>query len=599
MLSPFLITAQQVSDFENVEELGSKSFWAKYVKGLFSDFTDLGDPFVLNGGLGLNARTYNAWGTDNRQPPFYWILNANANISIYKLNIPFSALISLNQLEVTKPQAPGLPPVKDNVTNRFNRIGFSPYYKWLKLHAGHRNMTFSQFTLSNLTYLGGGVELNPGNIRLAAMYGRLAKAEPQDLSLLEPNLPVFQRMGWGVKLGYGSESEFIDFMIFNGWDDENSIPEPIPQEVFVNENLVIGIKAQKTFFEKFSLMVDYANSALTPDISDAPAANQFPHPAFLLDGRQNTIYSNALETSVDYAGQGYNLGLKYRRIDPDYKSLGAYFFNNDIEDIAGNASWSLFNQAVQIAVSAGVQQDNLDNSKASTLTRFIGSGNINYTKDKFNLGLNYSNYSSDIEFVFDLELDSLNVVVVTQDLGANASYAIEGESGNQHTFTLATAVQSVVDDMEDPQQSAESKMFNANLGYVYTLSETGWNFTANANYNQNQLAQMDVNRWGLGGGVSKSFLENKLNLGLNVNYFKASVETITNIENATLNLRLRMNYKISDPLSLNLNYSLMNRQKSDDTGNEESITEVIGTLGVRYNFAWQPEFKKDKKPPGD
>ena len=287
------------------------------------------------------------------------------------------------------------------------------------------------------------------------------------------------------------------------------------------------------------------------------------------------------------------MGVKYRRIDPDYTSLGAYFFNNDIEDIAGNASWSMFNQSVQISASAGIQKDNLDNSKSSTLTRFIGSGNINYTKDNFNLGLNYSNYSSDIEFVLDPELDSLNVVVVTQDLGANASYSIESEGGNQHTFTLATSVQNVADDIEDPQQSAESQMFNANFVYVYTLTESGWNFNANTNYNQNQLAQMEVSRWGIGGGVSKSFLENKLNFGFNVNYFKATVETITNIENSTLNLRLRTNYKISDAIALNLNYSLMNRRKSDDLGTDESFAEAIGTFGLRYNFAWQPQFKKD------
>ncbi len=581
----------QLDEFENVEDVANPGFFKTYFKGLFKDFTDLGDPLSVNGGIGLNARTYNAWGTDNRQPPFYWILNANLNIQIYKINLPLSALISINRTEFTPPSLPGIPPVKENITNRFNRIGISPYYKWIKLHAGHRNMDFSQFTLANLTYLGGGVELTPGNVRFSTMYGRLAQAEPRDLSLLEPNLEVFERLGWGVKLGYGSNEEYIDLMLFRAWDDLNSIPDANPQLAFANENLVMGIKAQKTLFDKVRLSVDYGNSALNTNSADAlTGSNQFPRPSFLFEERTNTAYSNALDATVDYEGSGYNIGLKYRRIDPNYRSLGAYFFDNDIEDYTANASWSMFQQQVQISGSAGLQRDNLDDSKPSTLTRFIGSTNINYTKDKFNLGLTYSNYSSDIAYVLDQELDSLNVVVVTQDAGFNASYTFSDKSESQHTFTFAANLQDVTDDIADGQQSAASQMLNMNLVYAYSLPES-WRFNANWNYNQNMLAMMDMKRWGAGVGASRTFLENKLNAGMNLNYFRTTVETLTNIRNQTLNFRLRASYRINKAHSLNVNFNLLNRRKSDDTGTDDAFSEGIGNLGYRYNFSWQPKKK--------
>ena len=588
------IFSQELSDFEDVDAVGKKGFFKDYFKGLFTDFTDFGDPFQLSAGIGLNARFYNANGIDNRQEPFYWILNVNTNIQIYRLNIPFTALISINRKELTlpNPNLPNLPNIKQRVNQKFNRVGFSPHYKWIKLHAGHRNMSFSQFTLDNLTYLGGGVELTPGNIRVAAMYGNLARAEPIDRSLLEPNLPIFSRKGWGLKLGYGSEEEFVDLMLFKASDNINSIEFIDSPEVFANDNIVIGLKAQKTFLEKFQLAVDYATSALTPDLSEInEPGTQFPIPSFLIEERANTSYKHALETSLDYAGSGINLGIAYRRIDPNYKSLGTYFFDNDIQDLTARAGFGLLEQSLQVNGSIGIQSDNLDDSKVSTLTRFIGSADVNYTKDNWTMGLTFSNYSSDIEYILNRELDSLNVVVVTRDLGVNIAYTHTDKGENRHTVTLMGNAQTVSDDVASIENSAASNMYNANLVYVMAL-KSKWNFNFLWNYNQNELAEMEVNRWGIGGGVSKSFLENKLNLGLNLNYFKATVSTISNLTNKTTNLRFRGNYRIGENMSLNLNYTLMNRKKNT-AGNITDFTESIGNFGFRYNFSYKPKEKSD------
>lgn len=585
----------QIEDFENLEEVADTGFFKRYVTNKVKSFWDGyfgGDPFAMNGGIGINTRMYAANGIENRQSPFFWTINANVNFNIYKFQVPFSALVSVNQFEITAPNPnPQLPPLRQNLTNRFNRIGASPYYKWVKLHGGHRSMNFSEYTMSNLVYLGGGVDLTPNNWRVSAMYGRLAQAEPLDLSLITPNVPVFQRLGWGSKIGYGTNDQFIDVMIFKAWDDPNSIPTTDPQEVFPNENMVIGIKGQKTLFEKFRLGVDFGRSALSPDLNDATMGNA-PFPFVFIEQRENTTYKNAFNTSFDYQGQGFVLGLKYRRIDPDYKSLGAYFFNNDIEDMTANTSFSLFEQKVQVAGSLGLQRDNLSQTKPSTLTRVIGSTNINYTKDAFNLGLNYSNYSSDVSYVLDQDLDSLNVVIVTQDLGFNGSYSIADTSGLQHTFTLAANFQDVTDDIQDATASATSQMFNANFVYSLTLP-SGWGINTNLNYNQNALSNTQTQRYGFGGGVSKNFLEGKINTQFNLNYFKTNIAT-GNLSNSTLNTRLGFNYNISEAHSLNANVTLMNRNRTLAAGGNEQFTETIGNVGYRFNFGWQPFAEQEK-----
>lgn len=590
------ITQAQFDEFENIEEVADTGFVKEYIKEKAKGFWDGyfgGDPFAMTGGIGINTRIYNAYGIENRQSPFFWTINANVNFSIYKFNVPFSALISVNQFELTAPNPdPQLPDLRQNLTNRFNRIGASPYYKWVKLHGGHRSMNFSEYTMSNLVYLGGGVDLTPGNLRVSAMYGRLAQAEPLNLSLITPNVPIFQRMGWGTKIGYGDENNFLDVMVFKAWDDPNSISIANPQTVFPNENMVFGIKGQKTLFEKFRLGLDFGRTALTADLTDQTTGNtEFPF--YFINERQNTTYKNALNTTFDYQGKGFIVGVKYRRIDPNYKSLGAYFFNNDIEDYTVNTSFGLFKETVQFSGSFGIQRDNLEQTKQSTLSRAIGAANLNYSKDAFNVGFNYSNYSSDIEYVLDPELDSLNVVIVTQDLGVNGSYTISDTSGLSHTFTLTANFQNVTDDIQDATASSASEMFNANFVYALSLP-SGWGINTNLNYNQNALSNVQTQRWGFGGGVSKNFLEGKINTNLNLNYFKTDITT-NNLSNSTLNTRLGFNYNVNKSHSLNINTAVMFRGKTDATGTTENFTEVIGNIGYRFNFGWHPYKDKEKK----
>ncbi len=586
----------QLEDFEDIEAVGKEGFFKNYVSGMFKGFTDFGDPFLMNGGIGLNMRSYSAFGADPRQDPFFYSLNANANIRVYKLNLPFSLMVSAKNTESAYPNIKELIRAFrnnaenkiENQKNRFIRFGVSPRYKWIKLHLGHRSMNFSQFTLANLNFLGAGMELTPGNLRISAMYGRLAKAEPLDLSLVTPNIPVFERLGWGMKVGYGTSEEYIDLSLFKAKDDQSSIqfPGDGSNQVAPQENLVIGINAQKTFFENFNWKVEYASSALSPNSADEGASNKFPHPGFLFDAKQTTEYKNALESSLNFQAKIFTVGIAYKRIDPNYRSLGAYFFNNDIEDYTGNLSFGLLKNAVNVNLSGGVQSNNLDNSQASTMTRFIGTANIAYTLNSFNLGLNYTNNSSDIAYLLDPELDSLNVIIVTQDAGLNASYSFQDQSNNQHVLTGTVNAQMVTDEVTDPMASSASQMLVGNLVYNYSLAESKWKFSIKANYNQNELAQMIMRRYGGGLGITKGFLEGKINSGFDLNYFLMTNE---NTEDQTnLNGQFRLSYKISDNQNLNMNWNLLSTKK----GSAASFSELTGTLGYQYNFSINPSQKK-------
>ena len=589
--------AQQLPNVEQAEDLdavGKKGFFKDYIKGMFSGFTDFGEPFDVSGGLGINMRSYSALGISPRQDPFFYSVNANANVRIYKLNAPFSIMISAKNKDAAYPNpAEFIKAFKNNVAaqkQRFVRFGTSPRYKWIKTHFGHRSMNFSQYSMSNLVFLGAGTELTPGKLRFSAMYGQLAKAVPVDLSLVQPNIPKFQRKGWGMKMGYGTPENFVEAIVFQAKDDPNSIflSDTLPAQVSPQQNQVLGLVAQKMFFKKFKFKADIGASALSANSADAPATTQFPHLGFLFQGRQTTSYKMAFESSLDYQAKLYTLGLKFKRVDPDYKTLGAYFFNSDIEDWTINLSTSMLQGQLTLNGSGGVQHNNLDGKKPNRLTRGIGSFDLAYNKGSLSLTANYGNNSSNVAYLLNPQDPILNVIIVTNDVGFSATYSMQDSSKNQHVFNLTGNTQLVTDDVEDPTTSSLSKMYVANLVYTLALAAGKWSLSAKANYNQNSLSSQLINRYGAGFGIAKSLFDGKITTGLDYNYFYTITKNVGNNNNATAALRLNWNVSESNTIAMNWNY--LQTQKTGG-GVTDKFREVIGTLAYQYTF-----MRKPKKP---
>ncbi len=586
----------QLGNLEDVDAATKKGFFKTYFSDLFKDFKDSGDPFALTGGVGLNLRSYSiSEGQVLRQDPFFYALNANLNVRIYKLNLPVSLLVTAKNTSSSFPSFRELIDAFrrdiEAKRDRFVRLGMSPHYKWIKLHLGHRTMSFSKFTLSNLVFYGAGVELTPGKWRVAAMSGRLAKAEPIDLSLATPNIPVYERFGWGTKIGYGDKDQFIDFILFKARDDVNSIfIDPLNTvQVAPEENMTLGINIQKRFFEHLRFRAEFGLSTISPNALDAEGGSGIFLPRFMYQERITTEEHMALDLSVDYEAEKFTAGVQFKRIDPNYRSFGAFFFNNDVVDLLGRVRFTMLKGAMNVGLSGGVQSNNLDLSKPSTTRRLIYAGDVSYTKKAFTASIDYSNNTTDVGYVLNPDLDSLNAVIVTQSSGMTLSYSIPDQSQNQHVFVLTTHLQNVGDDIDNPLQSNTSQMILGNFTYNYALSESKWRFSARANYNQNELSEMRINRLGFGLGVSKSLLGNKINVGLDVNFFNNSNEAGGSGTN--LNSQLRGSYRISKSLNSSLQWNLL----SINNDNSDPFTESIGNLGFQYNFNIRPAANNRKE----
>lgn len=581
----------QLNSFENLEQYGESGFFKNSLKGFFKDFADFGDPFQLGGGIGIGLRSYDAFGGPLRQDPFFYSVNAHVNVRIYQIDLPVSVIMTAKNTNSSYPNFSDLKEsLKQNLrdkANSFTRIGMSPYYKWAKLHLGHRAMNFSKYTMSNLNFFGVGMELNPEKVRIAAMYGRLAKAEPIDLSLTTPNLPVYQRIGWAAKLGYGDDKASADITLFTARDDENSIqiPANYPEQVTPEANLALGVTLQKLFFDMIRIKVDYGNSTLSPNALDADAPGK-SITDFLIKKKNTTYNANAIEGSIAYEGKTFNAGVMANRVDSDYKTLGTYFFNRDIMDVSGFTQFGLLEGKLNTSLKAGIQSNNLNKSLPTTNKRFIYDAQLAYAVEKVSAAFNYSNNTSRVNYLLNQNLDSLNAVIVTRDMGLNVQYKLPAKGEISHSISATGNIQDVSDDIEKPSRTLTSKVLLGSLAYMLRLP-TDWNFSLRGNYTQNEISGLQTDRIGYGFGVKKAFFENKLSLGLDANMYNNKNALGQKSKNAMGQFMLA--YQLFKGMGINLQWGLLNTTSATTP----SFTESTGNLNLQYQFNYVPK-KKDK-----
>jgi hypothetical protein len=541
------------------------------------------NPVKVTGGVSLNQIFYTARGIDNRRDPYTYYASGNVNFSLYGWNVPLSFSLSNRNTSFQQP---------------FNQYSVHPTYKWITGHAGYCSMSYSPYTVNGHIFLGGAVDLAPeGNWKFSALYGRFLKAvQPEtDTAGIITNTPSFKRMGYGLKTSYNKDGNFVDLIVFHAKDQVGSIVDiPDSLGILPQENLVVSLGAGKTFFEHFLLKGEIASSALSRDIraEEGERAHPLSYIGFLYTPRLSSSYYKAFKTSLTYQQDAYSLGVAYERIDPQYRTLGAYYFNNDLESITANGSAALWQGKMNVAVSAGTQRDNLDKSKISTMRRMVGSVNVNYIPNqKLNLSASYSNFQTytnirskfvDINQLTPYDnLDTLNYTQIAQNITATATYALSNSKERRQSISLNANVQDAADKQGEVTQNSGSQFYNLNLAYMYNMVPQNLTVSVAFNGNVNDSPAITTKTLGPTASVSKSFFDRKLRATLSSSYNN----TYTNSQRVStiLNGRVNGSYTILKKHNLNLSLVAVNRHSDRETS-AQSFTEFTGTLGYSYAF---------------
>lgn len=521
----------------------------------------------LSGGLNAYAGLYQASGIDARNQTTPFGLSGSLNVILPGgISLPFSMVLGNQGASFRQP---------------FNQFGVSPTYKWAMVHAGYRNVQFSPFTLAGHTFLGGGFEINPGKLRLGAVYGRFNKAISTDLANPDQALPSFKRTGYAVKLGYGTASNYVDLNLLNAADDQNSIT---PNEsIAPARNTVIGLTSRFTLVKKVSFELDAAGSAYTRDTRAQliPLEQGSLLKAFtiFMPAQLSTQLTTALQTAVGYQDKVFGLKLQYKRIDPNFQTMGAYYFQSDIVSYTVAPSFNLMNSKLRIMGSLGIQKDNLAQNKNAQTGRTVGSAVLSFNPSTaFGIDLQFSNYGISQQAGLRPIIDTLRLAQNNLSLMGNLRYNLQNESVS-HLFTLTATHQQLSDLNQNTAEFTQNQNQNVNLSYFFTQLESGFGANATASYTQTFLPQNQTVRfYGPTVGVNHTLLDKKLNVSASGSYlFNQQLGQNGQVINGSANASYQLGKRQS--LSLQLGYLNSNTGQPD-----QKFNELRGSLGYGISF---------------
>lgn len=491
----------------------------------------------MSGSLSFNTISYMANGTAARRDPFNWYANSNLTLNVFGLDVPFSFSYTNARLSYTQP---------------FNRIRFSPKYKWVKTHIGTSNMNFSSYTLAGHQFKGYGLELTPKKWRFMAMYGTLKEPVPYpDARSGSTNTTAsFKRVGYGFKGGYESNGEVIEAIFFRAKDDPLSIPFiPVGGLITPKENVVLGISGKKKIGKRVFIDMEYAISGLTADLRSDTAkmiAKNYSLLARYIKTRNTTRFYDAANFGVGYTGNTYAIQLKYERVAPEYQTLGAYYFNSDLENYTIMPSFRLFAGKVNFSGNLGLQRDNLDGQKTATSKRFVGNMNVNIIpNEQWNLAGTYSNFSSytnvrpQADPFYQNTFDTLNFYQVNQTFNSMVGYNF-GNRQYRHMLMLNASFQRANDQASETGRKSLSDFYSGNFTWTTSITEKNINISSGFSYNKNTAAGTNSVFMGptfsLNNDLFKKLIKNTVSLAYN----KSMSNGIVN--NDLLNLRWSLQF---------------------------------------------------------
>jgi hypothetical protein len=557
------------------------------VVGLAQNLESIGEtsPVKFTGGLSVNQIFYAADEISNRRDPYNYFLGANVNIDIYGLSLPFSFTYSNQESSFRQP---------------FNQFSLSPTYKWVTGHFGYTSMNFSPYSLNGHIFEGAGLDLKPSDLwEINVMYGRLQRAVQPDTSQQDEVLPVYKRRGYGLKVKYGTSSDFIALSLFRSMDDIGSLSNiDEASGVLPEENLVTSINFSKQLIKKISIKGAYAISMLTRDLQSPEAPSSDGLANLLYNYRTSTSIYDAYNAEINFTEKKYGFGLRYEKVGADYETHGAYYFNNNFNNLTFQSNFKLLRGRANTQVRFGVQSDNIHDNKMSATQRWVGSVNFNYRPtNTTELSADYSNFTTytnvdrsflDLSYLSPYDrLDTLNYSQVAQQANLMVNHKIGKSTEVQKGLMFRINFMESHDTQAQITQLESSIFYTVSGGYRQSVKATNFSFNALLNLQYNNYVTNQTVVLGPSIMLSKLFFERSLRTtaGLAYNHVKnTSFEDseAPNSDGRTFNMRLGANYKLAKQHAFNL--SLITVSRSKNVPEKTQNLEFTGTLGYNFNF---------------
>lgn len=531
------------------------------------------DPIRVSGTLSASWAGSDAKDRPPSRESSSWILQGSPTVTLYGVVLPFRFTYTEKDRDFRQP---------------LNRIGVSPYYEWATVHLGYRNLSWSPYSLAGHTVLGGGVELSPRGLRTGWISGRLRRAVDAD-STAEAGViqPVFRRDVTAFRFGWGAEMADVDLVLLTAQDDAGSLDAAsLPPTLRPAENGVVSVSAGVRLHERLSARVELAQSAYTDDWDTPDEGDLKKSLLGLLGGSMkkhaSTVEAQAVEASVTWSETVGGLGVRWRRIDPGYRSMGAYYFHDDVENLTFEPELRLADGRVRVSGSLGLQHDNVDEGKAVRTDRTIGSAALELAPgSRYRANATFSNYDID-QKAGTSPIDSSGAVVsqTTREVGLTQVVTLPGRTYS-HNAVLTLNRQNL-DDRSSLTGLLDNSYTSTMIAATYALSVTPLGVTGTLGFSRGRfdLAAGETIAQGPQLGLSKSFLHGRANAGFTASLRSTSLDGDEQLRTTTLLANASAQPARRHRIHLRVSYQDNEAKSAGASSSRETRSEV----GYAYTF---------------
>lgn len=516
-------------------------------------------PFNIRGNLFANHIFSNNTRVGAARSSFN--IGGNVALKLYGVSVPIKFAFRNSNLSL------------ENSLN-LSRFGLSPTYKGVTVHGGYRSMSLHKFLYAGQTFLGGGVEFKTSKFEVKILKGKLqnfitAIAVDQ---VDEGTLESYDRDILAGNIGMRAKSIDVVATLMKIKDAPDSfvLPDSVRRLNPAKENLGLGLEANFRIGRYLNLENQVAISGFTNDVR---VGDQLVDPQLVSDlesfitVNNSSRYAMALESRLMAKVKNVNLGLNYKRVEPEYTSLGLYQMNSDYQDIAVTVGLRLLQSRLTTNVRYGIRNNNISNTRTSTDTRNILSVSANARiTESLSLQGSYSDHASE-RTAGIIELgDSLQYVQASKTLNLSPSYNFMIKDFQQR-INLSFLNQEY-NSITNTDVDNSTRLNSINARYTFSVKETGLSFNLGAKYNKNEGRSGETILQTVNFGARKRFKDKGMNLKANISLGDRTKEGESLGSVFTAKMGYDLNFKKKHQLGITAQYNkrpLVNGQLLEDT----------------------------------
>ena len=529
-----------------------------------------GNPVRISGTINIQGGPYVYIGKGTpRNDPYWWQASGSPTVSIYGWQLPFSFSYGSRNRSFYQP---------------FNRFGVSPYWKWLTFHFGYRSIRMNPYVMSGVQFLGAGVEMNPRGFRFGAFYGRLSKPIARDTLASITPIPAYKRMAYGLKIGAGSRRNYVDLSIVKVFDDSTSIPSiGLKTDLRPQDNVAFGLSGRLALGSHLTFQFDAGGSLLNRDIRLPlmDISNSLKPYSRIFTPHLGAQFLTAGKASLNYNQRYFGLKLLASRVDPDYRSLAAFYQQSDMQSITIEPTLKLMKNKLRLSGSIGQQQDNLYRRKAYTSVRTIGSANVSWNSGKkYSLSINFSNYGMAQQAGLQVINDTFRIAQNNRSISLSQQYSFTNK-----IRTLSLSMNVSYQQLQDLNHygtyaSGENKVWFMNVVANHIRTKDNLSLQGGINVSNNEFVTGSYLLVGPMLGASKPFAKNKIQLTCNLSYNKGFQKSTSS--GSTLNFYSSLMYQLSKTHQFNIALNVL--QNSTPFISTGTFSEIRLLAGYILNF---------------